>query len=107
MDIILAILIGCMFGFALYYVGAAFPNKLLSMLKLENLVLMKIILFAIGLSSVLLFISNVFGIFEISHLSIKSTNLGVIIGGLIFGVGFGWIGSCPGTMYGCNFRKRI
>ena len=111
MDIILAILIGCMFGFALYYVGAAFPNKLLSMLKLENLVLMKIILFAIGLSSVLLFISNVFGIFEISHLSIKSTNLGVIIGGLIFGVGFGWIGSCPGTCMaatsGKGFKKAI
>lgn len=97
MNIILGILLGSLFGFALYYVGASFPRKLLLMLKLEDLTLMKIILFAIGLSSVLLFVANIFGIFEIAHLSIKTANLSVVIGGLIFGFGFGWIGSCPGT----------
>lgn len=33
------------------------------------------------------------GVFDISHLNVKSMNLGVIIGGLIFGVAFGAIGS--------------
>ncbi|MEA5012715.1 MAG: YeeE/YedE thiosulfate transporter family protein [Angelakisella sp.] len=97
MNIILAILLGGLFGFALYFVGASFPKKLISMLKLEDLTLMKMILFAIGLSSVLLFAANAIGIFDISHLSVKATNLGVLVGGLIFGFGFGWIGSCPGT----------
>lgn len=97
MNILLAILLGGLFGFALYFTGASHPKKLVSMLKLQDLSLMKIILFAIGLSSVLLFAANALGILDLSHLSIKSTNLGVLIGGLIFGVGFGWIGSCPGT----------
>lgn len=97
MNIILAIVLGGLFGFALYVTGASNPKKLVSMLKLQNLSLMKTILFAIGLSSVLLFAANALGIFDLSHLSIKSANLGVIIGGLIFGIGFGWIGSCPGT----------
>lgn len=44
-----------------------------------------------------LFAANALGIFDLSHLSVKATNLGVLIGGLIFGIGFGWIGSCPGT----------
>ena len=111
MNIILGILLGGLFGFALYFVGASFPRKLLAMLKLEDLTLMKIIVFAIGLSSVLLFVANLLGIFNISHLSVKATNLGVIIGGLIFGVGFGWIGSCPGTcvsaVSGNGFKKAM
>ena len=53
--------------------------------------------FAIGFSSVLLSIGIGIGIFDISHLSIKSTHLGVVIGGLIFGIGFGSVGTCPGT----------
>ena len=94
MNILLAVILGGLFGFALYFAGASHPKKLVSMLKLQDISLMKIILFAIGLSSVLLSIANALGIF---HLSVKSTNLGVLIGGLFFGVGFGWIGSCPGT----------
>lgn len=97
MELILAIILGGLFGFALYLVGASNPKKLLSMLRLEDLSLMKIIVFGIGFSSVLLSIAIGLGIFNISHLSIKSTNLGVVIGGLIFGIGFGSVGTCPGT----------
>ena len=96
MELILAIILGGLFGFALYLVGASNPKKLLSMLRLEDLSLMKIIVFGIGFS-VLLSIAIGLGIFNISHLSIKSTNLGVVIGGLIFGIGFGSVGTCPGT----------
>ena len=45
MMIVLAILLGGFFGFALYKVGAANMDNLLSMLSLRNLTLMKIILF--------------------------------------------------------------
>lgn len=95
--IILAILLGSAFGFALYNAGAADRKKIRAMLRLENLELMKIILFAIGLASFLLSASALLGIFNIGHLSIKAMNAGVILGGLIFGVGFGLVGSCPGT----------
>ena len=100
MKLILAILLGGFFGFALSYVGATGFKNILKMLRLEDLSLAKIILFAIGFSSVLLSISGILDIFDISHLNIKTMNLGVIIGGLLFGIGFGSAGTCPGTCVG-------
>jgi uncharacterized membrane protein YedE/YeeE len=97
MTIVSAILLGGIFGFALYKSGASNPKKLMSTLRLENLSLMKIILFGIGSASILLSLSALIGLFDIGHLSIKNTHLGVIIGGLIFGIGFGTAGACPGT----------
>ncbi|MDO5561017.1 MAG: YeeE/YedE thiosulfate transporter family protein [Oscillospiraceae bacterium] len=94
---VLAIITGGFFGFSLYITGASMPKKLISMLRLQNLTLMKTILFAIGSASVHLAITAIFGWFQLSHLSIKAVNLGVIIGGLIFGIGFGSVGTCPGT----------
>lgn len=109
--IIVAIILGGLFGFALFYAGASSPKKLIRMLRLQDLSLMKIIVFAIGLSSVLLAIANFIGIFDVSHLSVKSTHLGVIIGGLLFGVGFGTVGTCPGTCVAATssggFKKAI
>lgn len=58
---------------------------------------MKVIIFAIGVASLLISLSSFIGIFDITHFSVKTTHLGVVIGGLIFGIGFGWAGSCPGT----------
>ena len=83
MNILLAIILGGFFGFALTYVGATQFKNILKMLRLENLSLAKIILFAIGFSSSLLSISALIGIFDIYHLSIKTMNLGVVIGGLL------------------------
>ena len=97
MELLLGVLLGSFFGFALYYVGASNSDKLKSMLSLKDLTLMKTILFAIGFSSLLLALSSVVGRFDPSHLSVKTTHLGVVIGGLIFGIGFGWAGTCPGT----------
>lgn len=97
MEFILAIILGTAFGFALYIVGAATPKKLLSMLRLEDLGLMKMIFAAIGFASLLLALSIQTGIFDLSHIHIKSMNLGVVVGGLIFGIGFGSVGTCPGT----------
>ena len=92
-----AIILGSLFGGALYYVGASNPRKLLKMLRLEDLAIMKIIVFAIGFSNVLLALAAFTGVFNLTHLSVKTMNVGVIIGGLIFGIGFGLLGTCPGT----------
>lgn len=111
MKILLAILLGSFFGYALYNVGATNPKKLLSMLRLEDLYLAKVILFAIGFSSVLLYLANLIGVFNLDNLSIKTLNTGVILGGIVFGLGFGSIGTCPGTCIGAvsgnNFKKAI
>lgn len=112
MDIFLAIILGGFFGLALTLVGATTFDKIIKMLRLEDLSLAKIIIVAIGFSSVLLSISNWLGIFDISHLSIKTMNLGVIIGGLLFGIAFGSVGTCPGTCLGAvsggkNVKKAL
>lgn len=111
MELILAILLGGFFGFALNYVGATNRTKLKNMLTLRDLTIMKIILFAIGFSSLLVAAASFMGIFDISHLSVKTTHLGVVVGGLIFGVGFGWAGTCPGTCVagagGADLKKAV
>jgi uncharacterized protein len=111
MNILLAIILGSLFGYALYKTGASNPKKLISMLRLEDLTLMKIILFAIGFSSIIIVVSKGLGIFNTGNFSIKSTNLGVITGGLIFGIGFGSVGTCPGTCVAAagsiNFKRAL
>jgi uncharacterized membrane protein YedE/YeeE len=97
MDLILAITLGTLFGFALNRVGATNPQNIINMLRLTDLHLMKTILFAIGVSSLLLFIGLALGIFNAEHLSVKATYSGVVIGGALLGIGFAVAGYCPGT----------
>jgi hypothetical protein len=78
MTILSAIVLGGLFGFALYQSGASNPKKLLAALRLEDLSLMKTILFGIGFASILLSLSSLVGLFDLSHLSIKTTHLGVV-----------------------------
>lgn len=97
MTYVLAILLGTAFGFALNRAGAANPQYIINMVRLTDLRLMKIILFAIGLSSLLLFGGLALGVVEIGNLSVKTAHWGVIVGGMILGLGFAIAGYCPGT----------
>ena len=97
MEIILAIIIGALFGFALHRVGAADPQVIINMLRLTDYHLIKVILFAIAISSALLFIGMSIGIVSPEHLDVKSSYWGVLAGGLIFGIGWTLAGYCPGT----------
>ncbi len=97
MDIVLAIIMGILFGFALQRVGATDPQIIINMLRLKDLHLMKVILLAIAVSSALLFTGMAAGIIDPSHLSVKTSYLGVILGGIILGIGWAIAGYCPGT----------
>jgi len=97
MSVLLAIAIGGVFGFVLHRVGAGNPQNLINMLRLQDLHLAKVILLAIGISSLILFVLLATGLINESHISIKTAYTGVIVGGLIFGVGFAIAGYCPGT----------
>ena len=97
MKIILAIIIGTLFGFVLQKVGATNPQKIVSMLRLKDFHLMKVIFLAIGFSSMVLFLLIAVGLINNGHISIKTAYIGVIFGGLIFGLGWTIAGYCPGT----------
>lgn len=95
--IILAIIIGLLFGFVLQKVGASNPERIVQMLRLKDLHLMKAILLAIGLSSLTLFLFMTLGIIDNAHLDVKDAYIGVIVGGAILGLGWAMVGFCPGT----------
>lgn len=97
MELYLAIGIGILFGFALNRAGATNPENIINMLRLNDTRLMKTILFAIGLSSIVLFGGMAMGVIDPSHLSIKTAYIGVIVGGALLGIGFAISGYCPGT----------
>lgn len=97
MQILLAIILGLLFGFALNRAGATNPQNIINMLRLKDLGLMKAIMLAIGLSSAAMFVGLATGWVDASHLSIKDAYVGVIVGGAILGIGFAIAGYCPGT----------
>jgi hypothetical protein len=106
MTIVLAILLGFFFGFALDQAEASNPQRIIGMLRLRDLHLMKVILFAIGFSSLLLFILLSLGAIDPGHLSVKPAHYGVILGGSILGIGFAIGGYCPGTCIVASARGR-
>ena len=94
--VILAGIFGLLFGFILQKSGASNPQRIIDMLRLKDFHLVKVILFAIGLSSLALFALSTLGIID-AHFSVKTAYVGVMVGGLIFGLGWAVSGFCPGT----------
>ena len=97
MTIILALIIGGLFGVVLDRIGATNPTVSGRMLGLINLGLMKAILLAIGVGSILMFAGQMVGLVDVGHMSVKTAYIGVFIGGLVMGTGWAISGYCPGT----------
>ncbi len=104
--ILLAVVLGLVFGAALDRVGATNPGYIIGMLNFSNLHLMKTILAAIGIASVLMFGGILLGVVEAGHMSVKTAHWGVLVGGLLLGAGFAVAGYCPGTGLGAAATGR-
>ncbi|MEX0715241.1 MAG: DUF6691 family protein [Planctomycetaceae bacterium] len=90
-----ALIFGVAFGFLLQKGGVAKFDILIGVLLLENFVVVQVMLSAILVGMVGVYLLQRAGLVE---LQIKETVYGAnIVGGLVFGVGFGLLAYCPGT----------
>ena len=86
---------GVIFGFLLQKGGVAKYHVLLGVLLLEDFTVVKVMLTAIVVGCIGVFSLHAMGLVK---LHIKPTRYAAnIIGGLLFGIGFGLLGYCPGT----------
>jgi len=91
----LGLLFGLGFGFLLQKGGVAKYHVLIGVLLLEDFTVIKVMLSAIVVGMV-----GVFGLYSLGlvKLHVKPTRyVANVLGGLVFGVGFAFLGYCPGT----------
>lgn len=96
---------GILFGFFLQKGRVLRYDKQIGALRLKDMTIVKFMLSHVLVAMVGIYFLNDLGIVK---LSLKPTILGgVVIGGLIFGLGWGLIGYCPGTSAGALGEGRL
>ena len=94
-QLVLGLVFGVVFGFLLQKSGVARYEVLMGQLLLTDFTVIKVMVTAIVVGMVGVFSLHALGLVE---LHVKPTNYAAnIAGGLIFGVGLGVLGYCPGT----------
>ena len=95
---------GFLFGFLLQKGRVLRYDKQLGALRLMDMTIIKFMLSSVMVGMVGVYLLHDLGL---AKLSIKSTILGpVIIGALLFGLGWGLLGYCPGTSLGALGEGR-
>ncbi len=102
--LIYGLLTGILFGFFLQKGQVLRYDKQLGALRLLDFTIVKFMLSTVIVSMVGIYLLLDLGLIE---LDIKSASLGAnIIGGLIFGIGWGLVGYCPATAAGALGEGR-
>jgi hypothetical protein len=98
LQLLLGLLIGIVFGFLLQKGGVTNYDVIIGQLLLTDFTVVKVMLSAVVAGKIGVHILRSLGM---AQLHPKPGSIGTtVIGGLIFGVGFGILGYCPGTMVG-------
>ena len=98
MNSVLAIVFGIMFGFILQRVGALEYKNILKTLRLIDMRIAKFMFLTVGVSAIGVFTLRAMGMLRLQLIDFNL--IGILAGGLIFGVGFALTGYCPGTSIG-------
>jgi uncharacterized membrane protein len=105
MMLLYGLITGIIFGFLLQKARVIRYDKQLGALRLMDMTIVKFMLSTILVAMVGTYLLKDLGLIK---LSIKPTILGaVILGGLIFGIGWGFLGYCPGTSAGALGEGRF
>ncbi|ABA90092.1 YeeE/YedE family protein [Syntrophotalea carbinolica DSM 2380] len=102
--LVTGLITGILFGFLLQKARVLRYDKQLGALRLQDMTIVKFMLSTIIVGMIGI---NLLHDLDMISLSIKGTVLGAnIIGGLIFGIGWGLLGYCPGTSLGALGEGR-
>lgn len=105
MDLFLGLMTGILFGFFLQKGEVLRFEKQVGFMLLKDMTIIKFMLTAVLVGMVGIYALNSIGMIS---LSIKSANIGaLVIGGLLFGIGWAIAGFCPGTSVGALAEGRI
>jgi len=97
-QLLLGLGMGIVFGFFLQKGGVTNYDVILGQLLLDDFTVVKVMLTAVVTGMPGVYLLKTLGL---AQLHIKPGSFGAsVIGGLIFGVGFGTLGYCPGTIAG-------
>jgi uncharacterized protein len=102
--LIYGLVTGFLFGFLLQKGRVLRYDKQLGALRLMDMTIIKFMLSSVIVGMVGVYLLQDLGV---AKLSVKSLMLGpIIIGGLLFGLGWGLLGYCPGTSMGALGEGR-
>ena len=105
MSLFYGLITGIIFGFLLQKAQVLRYDKQVGALRFLDMTILKFMLSAIGVAAIGIYLFKDLGLIK---LSMKSTSIGALaIGGLLFGVGWGLLGYCPGTAAGALGEGRI
>ena len=104
-DLMYGLVTGILFGFLLQKGRVLRYDKQIGALRLQDMTIVKFMLSAIVVGMIGTYLLVDLGL---AKLSIKPMIVGaIVIGGLLFGIGWGLFGYCPGTSMGAVGEGRI
>jgi uncharacterized protein len=96
LQLVLGLLVGVCFGFLLQKGGVAYYDVIMGQLLLDDFTVIKVMLSAVVTGMIGIYFMKSLGMVRLHP---KAGSFGSsVLGGLIFGVGFGLLGYCPGTV---------